>query len=294
MATVPGALLLCISSPYARRGALWQAYTRHYGQDGDATLVWQAPTHRMNPLVDEQVIADAYAADEAAAAAEYGAEFRRDIESFVSREAIEAVVIPGRRELPPMSGTQYVAFVDPSGGSHDSFTLAVGHSERRGERIERNDLGAIYRPERHTQELYVLDAIREQKPPFSPADVVQEFCELLQAYRITSVEGDRYAGEWPREQFRRHGIEYRTAEKVRSDLYHSLLPLLNSGAVELLDAPRLIAQLLGLERRTGRSGKDSIDHGPRGHDDVVNAAAGALITAARPAARWTVRPLVFG
>jgi hypothetical protein len=29
-----------------------------------------------------------------------------------------------------------------------------------------------------------------------------------------------------------------------------------------------------LERRTARSGKDSIDHAPNGHDDVANAVAG--------------------
>jgi hypothetical protein len=49
----------------------------------------------------------------------------------------------------------------------------------------------------------------------------------------------------------------------------------------LLDDARLIAQLLSLERRTGGSGKDTITH-PRGtHDDVANAAAGALVRAAR-------------
>ena len=73
MATVPGAMLIAISSPYARRGALWEAYRRHYGQDGDPVLVWQAPTQAMHPSVDPQVIADAYAEDEASAAAEYGA-----------------------------------------------------------------------------------------------------------------------------------------------------------------------------------------------------------------------------
>ena len=33
MATIPGAMLLCASSPYARRGALWDVFRRHYGKD---------------------------------------------------------------------------------------------------------------------------------------------------------------------------------------------------------------------------------------------------------------------
>ena len=48
----------------------------------------------------------------------------------------------------------------------------------------------------------VLDAIRERRPPFSPEAVVADFCAILKTYRITSVIGDRYAGEWPRERFR--------------------------------------------------------------------------------------------
>jgi hypothetical protein len=114
---VPGALLLCISSPYARRGALWEAYRAHHGRDGDPVLVWQADTRSMNPLVASTVIEAAYEADEAAAAAEYGAEFRRDIETFVARETVEACVIPGRFELPPLSKVSHMSFVDPAGGS---------------------------------------------------------------------------------------------------------------------------------------------------------------------------------
>ena len=38
---------------------------------------------------------------------------------------------------------------------------------------------------------------------------------------------------------------------------------------------RSVAQICGLERRTGRSGRDSIDHAPNGHDDIANAVAGA-------------------
>ena len=41
---------------------------------------------------------------------------------------------------------------------------------------------------------------------------------LLRAYRIAEVEGDRYAGEWPRERFRVHGIRYQPAKAVKSVL----------------------------------------------------------------------------
>ena len=123
----------------------------------------------------------------------------------------------------------------------------------------------------------MLDLVREVHPPFSPDAVVSEFAATLKAYRCSTVTGDRYAGEWPRERFRVHGIRYEPSSKTKSDLYAELLPLLNSGGVELLDVKRLGAQLIGLERRTARGGRDSIDHAPRGHDDVVNAAAGALV-----------------
>lgn len=259
MATIPGAMLIAISSPYARRGQLWENYRRHFAQDGDPVLVWQAPTTAMNPRVDPQVIADAYAADEPAAAAEYGAEFRRDIESFVSREAVDAVVVPGRRELPPMRGMEYVAFVDPSGGSQDSMTLAIAHEEN----------GKA-----------VLDCLRERRAPFNPSEVVADFAATLKTYRISSVTGDRYGGEWPPERFREHDMGYNTAEKTKSEYYLELLPCVNGRQVELLDHPRLIAQLCSLERRTARGGRDSVDHPPGGHDDLINAAAGVLVRAA--------------
>jgi len=275
MLTVPNALLLALSSPYARRGVLWEAFKKHHGKDGDPVLAWQAPTRAMNPNADAQVIADAYAEDEAAASAEYGAEFRRDIESFVSRETIEACTIPDRQDLPPAAGVRYHAFTDPSGGSRDSFTLAIAHVERRGvERVERG---------RHVEEhggadVVVIDAVRERKPPFSPADVVKEFAELLTTYRVTSVTGDFYAGKWPLERWRENGITYDVAEKVKSDLYRGLLPLLTSARVELPDNPGLSRQLQGLERRTARGGKDSIDHAPRAHDDLANAVAGVAVS----------------
>jgi ABC transporter substrate binding protein len=120
-----------------------------------------------------------------------------------------------------------------------------------------------------------VDAIRETHPPFSPEAVVDEFAALCRSYGVARVVGDRYAGEWPREQFRKRSIHYAVADKPKSDLYRDLLPLLNSGRIVLPKSDRLVNQLTGLERRTSRAGKDSIDHGPGLHDDLANAVAGA-------------------
>ena len=145
----------------------------------------------------------------------------------------------------------------------------------------------------------VLDAIREFRPPFSPEAVVAEIAALLKCYKISRVTGDRYAGEWPRERFRMSGITYDISERPKTDIYRDSLPLLNCGKLELLDHKRLASQLVGLERRTARGGRDSIDHGPAGHDDLCNAALGALLLVgshapmkispqalASPACRW--------
>ena len=122
----------------------------------------------------------------------------------------------------------------------------------------------------------VVDALRERRPPFSPDGVVSEFVDLLKSYRIGAVNGDRYGGEWPRDRFRQHGIEYYVSDRPKSDIYRDILPGINSGTIELLDNSRLLSQLAGLERRTARSGRDSIDHPAGGYDDLANAAAGAI------------------
>jgi hypothetical protein len=214
--------------------------------------------------------------DPAGARAEYLAEFRRDIENYASREAIEACVIPGRHEVLRAADVRYQAFVDPSGGGADSFTLAIGHVE-----------------ERHNP-VAVVDVIRERRPPFSPESVVKEFAQVLESYGVRKVVGDRYAGEWPREAFRRYNIEYETAPMSKSDLYRDTLALLNANRVELLDDERLVTQLVGLERRTARGGRDSIDHSPGGHDDLANVVAGLAVSLAinrtkRVSPVWGVR-----
>ncbi len=254
------AMVIAGSSPYARRGVLWDAFRRWHGKDDARNVVWQAATRVMNPTISQEFIDEEYERDPVSADAEYGANFRSDIAAFVDLAVLEACTADGLFELPPVSGTAYVAFCDPSGGSSDSMTLAIAH---------------------HDDGVAVLDCVREVRAPFSPESVVEDFCKTLASYRVGRVHGDRYAGEWPREQFAKRKVDYVPSEKVKSDIYRYMLPLLNSRKCQLLDIRRLISQLHGLERRTARGGKDSIDHGPGAHDDVANAVAGAIVLASR-------------
>src|ERR1700720_4112059 len=123
----------------------------------------------------------------------------------------------------------------------------------------------------------VLDAVLEVRPPFDPEVAVAACTAVLRRFGVTCVVGDKYAGEWPRARFAEHGISFEQSAKPKSDLYHDLLPLLNARRVELLDHHKLAAQLVGLERRTSRQGKGSIDYSPGGHDDLVNSVAGVLV-----------------
>jgi hypothetical protein len=255
MATIPGALLLGLSSPYKRSGPLYEAHKRHYGKDESSVLIVQSETRRMNPCVPQSIIDRAMELDPAAASAEYLAQFRSDVGTFLDYELIEQAIERGRHERAPQDRYHYTAFCDPSGGVHDSFALSIAHTE--GER-------------------YVLDVCRGIKPPFDPSAVAKEFSNLLKSYRCYTVTGDRYSGEWVREAFDKNGITYQHSELTKSELYLEVLPLFSQGALSLLDIQPLTLELMQLERRTARSGKDSIDHPPGGRDDLANACCGNI------------------
>jgi hypothetical protein len=256
LSTIPGAIMLLASSPYGKKGALYNSYRRHFGKNDARTLVWKAPTEAMNPMVDKAVIADAYAEDPEAARAEYGAEFRDDLADFVSRETIDAVTCTGRTELPPIAGLTYSGFVDVSAGAQDSYTMAIAHME--------GDKG-------------VLDLLYERRPPFHPDEVTAEVCGLLKRFSVSRVTADHFAGQWAVVRFAEHGITLAQCARPKSEIYLDCLPLLTGARVELLQSARLTAQFCGLERRTGRSGKDSVAEPPGSHDDCCNVVAGVLV-----------------
>jgi hypothetical protein len=259
LATIPGSMLIGLSSPYSRRGVLWTAYERHFGREDSDVLVVQGATRALNPTIPEGVVARAYREDAAVAASEWEAQWRTDVAAFLDAEVVDRAVLRGVSEIAPEPGRRYFAACDPSGGQHDAYTLAIAHAE--GERV-------------------VLDLCRGRRAPFDPGDVTREFATICKRYGVSQVRGDKYGGEWPPEAWRANGLSYEPLDMTRSELYLEALPVLMAGRAQLLDQRVLVNELDALERRTGR-GRDVVDHPPRQYDDHANAAAAAIVLASR-------------
>lgn len=260
LATVAGKLV-CISSPYARRGWCYNQFQRNFGNDTGRVLVWNCPSRTMNPTLSQSIVDDALADDLQAAKSEYLGEFRDDVAEFLTRAVIERLVVKGRTQLMPESERRYFAFADMSGGRSDDAALAVAHDADR---------------------TVVVDLLIRYRPPFNPHDVVREMVEEVKRYGIRRIQGDNYAADFVSRAFEGCGLRYSAAEKNKSQLYLELLPRMLSGEIELPDNEPLIRQLASLERRTRSGGRDIVDHPPRGHDDLANVVAGvAFLTCGR-------------
>ena len=183
-------------------------------------------------------------------------------------DKVMAAIVVGRRRIPREDGCRYHAFVDMSGGSSDEAVLAIAHCNPRG--------------------VAVLDLLMSQTgaPPFNPRDAVRKFSvELKEAWGLSRVTGDAYAGETFRRDFEANGITYEVSQLSKAEIYDAFEPKLNAGEVELLDDGKLQEQLLTLVIRGSK-----IDHQAGDHDDYANAAAGVVATISRRRAPMNINP----
>jgi len=260
LATTNGRLI-CISSPYAKRGWAHRQFKNNFGNDKGKTLVWNCSSRTMNPTLPQSIVDEALAEDLSAAKSEYLGEFRDDVGAYLPREVIERVVVSGRKELLPKRDIQYYGFVDISGGRSDDASLSIAHKNKTKT---------------------IIDYVKRYKAPHSPYEIIGTMAETLRKFNIRSITGDNYSAEFVSQAFRKHGLGYVKSKLPKSALYLELLPMICSNTIELLDDEVLISQLSSLERRTRSGGKDSIDHPQGGHDDVANAIAGvSFITSKR-------------
>lgn len=187
--------IIGISSPYAKRGVLYERFRDHYAKPSDDVLVIRGDVRTLNPVADDDEIERMRLDDPEAAVSELDGHFRGDLSGFIDEAVLRANVEVGVKHRPFQPAHRYIAGVDVSGGQHDSFVLAISHKE--GERI-------------------VLDFVKEWESPFDTTVVVEEAAALMKAYRTSVAYGDSYGAQWVVSQFKLHDISYKSAEMSRS------------------------------------------------------------------------------
>ena len=269
MAMCPdGGISILGSSVYRKRGYMFRKYKELFGNDDvDDQLVWFAPSTVMNPQLPQHVVDKALAEDAPRARAEFLNVWREDLSDFIPIDIIEGATDQGSFERAPLSRNRYVAFADAAGGTgSDLFAFAIAHREAS----------------------YVLDVLREFRPRFIPSAAIAELAQLCKQYRISEVQGDRYAIGFHEAEWRVHGIKFVPCERTTSENYLQLLPQLMGGRVRLLDNVTLRGQLTALERRVGAADRESVSHPAHAnaHDDVACACAGALVASFAKRTWW--------
>lgn len=293
MANMTDPLLVCMSSPYAKRGELYEHCTAHWAKDDDPVLVWMADSVFMHDTPNIRIyVAEQWRDDPVAAAAEVGKpgqgiKFREAETDYIDADRLRAMKVAGRLEVPPCSRAPirgrnatwdpeddprfaYFAFVDTSGGSGDSFTLGIAHWDWRSK------VRADGTPGVPSAQKAVLDYLEAWPAPFKPSEIVALASRAVKAYGLDHVTGDHYAAEWPRGEFADNGVNFVHSTEDKSTIYREVLPCFNTGTAELLDNPVFLRQTSRLVRKITSSGKEIIDHPPGERDDEANAACGAL------------------
>jgi hypothetical protein len=197
LATTGGPLLI-LSSPFARKGEVFDLYDKHYGAKGDpGILVVHGASRDFNTSLPKAVVDRALARNPIAARAEWLAEFRSELEGYVSLDTLRACTGPVA-EWPPMPGVTYTAGVDVASGSgEDSLALAICHHEEAPNKI-------------------IVDFVKEWRPEFSPTTILAEVAEHCRRYDVQTLIGDRYAYAFAREILRDRNVDFRVSDKVTS------------------------------------------------------------------------------
>lgn len=269
MATVDDTKLIKISTPYGKIGPIWQEFTRRAELDFP---VWQLSSMEMNPTLKREKLERERRRDEDKFRREYLAEFTDSVTNWIPPEFIDHSIVRGRAELPPCQDIRYVAALDAATRGSD-FAFAIVH--------------------KMPDDRVIVDYVRTWTPsktkemPLLIEPILLQIRDALERYGTNQITGDQFYSDALRQQFLKMQIicskfEFTTAS--RSGLFTNLRDLLTERKLELLDDPKLIAQLRNLRQEQRPSGY--VDVRPVGGKDdsavVVALAVKIALNEVRP------------
>lgn len=264
--------VMATSSPLWCDGIFWELFQAGISGSPD-TFAIQRPTWEMNPTITRESLESEFIADPDSARVEFGAEFESGAGQYLATAAIRDCIVEGRTELlPAAEGPRYIAACDPAfAAGGDAFTFCIGHQVG-------SDVGA-------TAVIDRLESWRGRKSPLNSDAVLDDIARLAAGYGVREVISDQYAVIPLADGLRRRGVHLRAeplTNELKADIFGTFKRAVNLGAVELLDDPGLIGELIHLQVRPTPSGKPRISAAAGHHDDKAMVVATVVHAMTRP------------
>ena len=266
-----------ISTPYTEEGLLWDYYragTAGYKaalDDRDEyadCLVLQASTAAMeNPRITKKKLQSILADDPEAFIRESLARFVHSISGFLPSDLVFEATNGNKAERTRAENEAsqvmplYVAAMDPA-FRHDTFAFTIFHMDTQGNVVQ--DLLRTWTPDQKA-------GIR-----LDPTAIMTEIGNILHQWNINVVYSDQYQLEALQQLALRHQfsiIGHDFTGRSKAKMYGSLLHLLRTKKIQLLNVPTIVSQLTQLQKKLNPMGQISIAAPAGKHDDVASVIA---------------------
>lgn len=268
---LPGAQAWLPSSPWADAGTYNDKFMAAFGRPAD-TLAFHSTSRGMNPTLDPVLEAAEYARDPEKASREFGGiPLSSSGKHFFPQAAVKACVNESRPMLlSPLEGVQHYGGSD-LGFRKNSSALALARREGGKTRL------AYY------------EELRPQKgSPLKPSEVCESFARTSLAYNATLVRGDLHYVETASEEFPKQKDKlgrsvqyegYQPTGEITADMFTEFRRLLEEGALDLPNDPRLLKQLADVRTHPLPGGRVHIKLPKHGmaHADLLTAVVIAVV-----------------
>ena len=271
-----------ISTPYTEEGLLYDYYKagtrgcKAAADDKDeyqGVLVLQASTAAMeNPKITRKKLMQVLAEDPEAFIRESLARFVNSISGFLPSDLVIAATKEGGKERTRLQNEHnqimpsYVAAMDPA-FRHDTFAFTIFHMDTEGNVVQ--DILRTWTPDAKL-------GVR-----LDPSTIMAEIAAYLRQWNISVVYSDQYQLEALQQLALAHGFMIAGHDftgRSKAKMYGSILHLLRTKKLKLLDLPVITSQLTQLQKKLNPMGQISISAPQGKHDDVASVIAlGAMV-----------------
>lgn len=273
----PRAKQILISTPYTEEGLLWDYWRA--GTSGcklpmedrgefDDSLVLQASTAAMeNPRITKKRLAKLQQEDPEAFTRESLARFVTAISGFLPPDLVTKATQTGIKERTKASNEtgsvmpMYIGAMDPA-FRHDSFAFSIFHMTSDGTVVQ--DVLRTWTPD------------KKLKVTLDPSIIIAEIGQLVVDWGLSMVYSDQYQLEALQQLAQQRNftiIGNDFTGKSKAKMYGSLIQLLRTSRLKLLDMPVIYQQLTQLQKKLNAMGGVAIAAPHGRHDDVASVIA---------------------